>query len=188
MFEQRRKYFSILLFICIVQLGSLFLLHVVSDTNYYVENNSRELLSAVGGGDCIAIAQCGGKFAGNCNLGKCECFDRYTGANCQTARKLKLQAFCYSIMMGGWGADRFYLGYTGLGVLKIIIGILPLVLSCVTGFFCKEKTGMCKFLPNLLMVLSIIGVILFWLYDWINILQDKLPDGDGNALFNNFPK
>ncbi|MEO5627846.1 MAG: TM2 domain-containing protein [Candidatus Saccharimonadales bacterium] len=32
------------------------------------------------------------------------------------------EAWLYSLLLGGWGADRFYLGFTALGVLKLLTG------------------------------------------------------------------
>lgn len=36
--------------------------------------------------------------------------------------KSKTTALILSILLGGWGIDRFYLGYTGMGVLKLLTG------------------------------------------------------------------
>lgn len=37
-------------------------------------------------------------------------------------RKSKTTALILSVLVGGLGIDRFYLGYTGLGVLKLLTG------------------------------------------------------------------
>ena len=58
-------------------------------------------------------------------------------------------ALLLSIFLGTLGIDRFYLGYTTLGILKLITG------------------G---------------GCLIWWVYDLIMIIQNKLPDADGQPL------
>lgn len=36
--------------------------------------------------------------------------------------KSKTTALILSILVGGLGIDRFYLGYTGIGILKLLTG------------------------------------------------------------------
>lgn len=36
--------------------------------------------------------------------------------------KNKTTALIFSILLGGLGIDRFYLGYTGIGILKLFTG------------------------------------------------------------------
>jgi len=142
-------------------------------------------VTEVGGGKCIANQQCGGQFVGACYYGICYCNDRYTGDFCQNAKKLRLQAFMYSFMLGGWGADRFYLGYTGLAVLKLILGLLPLLFSCLTGTILRGKGCLHKGV-HLLTGVTIVGIIVFWVYDWVTIAQNKMLDAQGNVLYDNF--
>lgn len=37
-------------------------------------------------------------------------------------KKSKMTALILSVLVGGLGVDRFYLGYTGMGVLKLLTG------------------------------------------------------------------
>jgi TM2 domain-containing membrane protein YozV len=54
-----------------------------------------------------------------------------------------------SILLGTLGIDRFYLGYTTLGIVKL---------------------------------LTLGGCGIWWLYDLIMIIQNKLPDANGQPL------
>ena len=37
-------------------------------------------------------------------------------------KKNKSTALIFSVLLGGFGVDRFYLGYTGIGILKLLTG------------------------------------------------------------------
>ena len=67
----------------------------------------------------------------------------------QGEQKDWLVTLLLSIFVGPLGVDRFYLGYTGLGVLKL---------------------------------LTFGGCGIWWLFDWIMILQNKMTDADGRPL------
>ena len=60
-------------------------------------------------------------------------------ANPVTAAKSKTTALILSVLVGGLGVDRFYLGYTGMGVLKLLtagcFGVLYIIdiINIATG-------------------------------------------------------
>ena len=66
-----------------------------------------------------------------------------------------LVALLLSILLGGWGVDRFYLGYIGLGFAKIAVTI------CTCG----------------------IGGLIWWIYDIVQIATMKMVDYTGQPLY-----
>ena len=65
----------------------------------------------------------------------------------QVGTKSQAVAFILSTLLGWLGADRFYLGYTGLGILKLLtcggFGIWALIDSIITGIgSMKDAQGM----------------------------------------------
>lgn len=54
--------------------------------------------------------------------GKIKTTAHYTEAERRSKMKNKTTALILSILAGGIGVDRFYLGYTGMGVLKLLTG------------------------------------------------------------------
>lgn len=71
-----------------------------------------------------------------------------------TEQKDWMVALLLSILLGGWGVDRFYLGYVGLGIAKLAVTI------CTCG----------------------IGGLIWWIYDIIQIATMKMVDANGRPL------
>ena len=52
----------------------------------------------------------------------------------EEALKSRLAAGLLGIFLGGWGVHRFYLGYTGIGILQIIVTLVTCGLGSWWGF------------------------------------------------------
>lgn len=73
---------------------------------------------------------------------------------CTYQQKSKLAAFLLSFFVGGFGADWFYLSVGNAGY--IVAGVFKL--------------------------LTLGGIGIWWLVDWIRLLTNSFPDGQGIAL------
>jgi len=153
------------------------------------------------GQSCTTDAECGGTEHGTCALttnaanvteGTCVCKPEWADKDCSYERKHKLTAFLLSFLLGGWGADRFYLGFAGVGVAKLLLTLI----NCYGGIALQvgknalgEKLGDKKTIA--LGVICVIycctslGATAWWLTDWILILKDELPDYNGYAVWDN---
>ena len=87
-----------------------------------------------------------------CNRGYT--FDRENGIKCTYQKKSKLAAFLLSFFIGGLGADWFYLSAGNAGY--IVAGVFKL--------------------------LTLGGIGIWWLVDWIRILTNAFFDGKGVDL------
>ncbi|ELR11320.1 TM2 domain containing protein [Acanthamoeba castellanii str. Neff] len=164
-----------------------------------------------GGGRCDTDQDCNNN--GQCvpiggQRGVCRCDERYAGAYCQHKRKNKLTAFLLSILLGGLAVDRFYLGYIGLGVVKLFLSVFGFVPACIANWSSTlmgwrrytlvgdeyatidsldGSTGayLCITAGNCLTCCIALGSVAWWLTDWILILKDVLHDADGHGLYDN---
>ena len=121
----------------------------------------------------------------------CVCFERYAGDTCTYSRKHAVFAVPLTVVFGPWGFDRFYLGYTGMGIAKLFFGVFFTVTIGVfglitTGIIAAKGSGGdtllfagCGFF--FLFLLSSVGFFL-WLVDAILILSGRLADSNGHHL------
>ena len=127
----------------------------------------------------------------------------YTGESCNYKQKNKETAFWLSFILGAFGADRFYLGYIGLGIFKLICGIFLWTQLCfalpfifIPIFKCKgtchhnigyEFKGCCAVTSCVFNIILSNGLaitaIIWWIVDMALINSGNLPDVHGYALF-----
>lgn len=200
-------------------LAAVVVVHVAAATGGEAES----LLGGDGGGGrCNSTAECNDH--GHCvastaaglqqdlllnsnATGVCHCNSRYAGKWCEHKRKNKLEAFLLSILIGSTGADRFYLGFIGLGVAKLLLNVLACVPACIGSClgtccgFARRRTeyvgigddygeGLtCSSLFSIggscLTCCMSLGSLAWWLTDWILILKGELGDYDGYSLYDN---
>ena len=116
---------------------------------------------------------------------QCICDARYDGERCEYVRKDKTVAFMLSFFFGCLGADRFYLGYTSIAVGKLLVctfgGLLIgslLIIPCALFEGTKGEKVAGGFCMSLVLVASLI----WWMVEWIFILQNKTNDNNGHSL------
>ena len=142
-------------------------------------------------GSCVrGINQCSEH--GECVMGICQCYEDYSGALCDYHLKSKTKAGFLAFFLGGFGFDRFYLGYILLGMIKLILGCVTgagLKIICCGGcsstttmkttdssgeeveYIKKGGTGCCGCL-----------IILWWIIDFLLIVTGGLDDHNGYPL------
>jgi len=99
-----------------------------------------------------------------------------TGDVCAYEQKSKLTAFLVSFFVGSLGVDWFYLCKGNAGY--IIAGIIKLLLA-----LCFTSSGKSKNKYHCGISVTCVGI--WWLVDWIRILCNAFPDGDGQLLYGN---
>lgn len=137
---------------------------------------------------CLIDEDCGGIEQGKCVNATCYCLKRYADVDCGYRRKDKLTVFLISFFAGGTGADRFILGYIGLGVGKLILAFSPCVMSC--GLICLaavlKDSGFAVYGIYLcIMIMAYLAAFAWWLADWILIITGDMKDVNGYSLFDN---
>jgi len=153
-----------------------------------------------GGGSCTTNADC--NYNGDCNNTVCTCQNNYAGAFCQHKLKSKLTSFLLAFFVGQYGAMRFYLGYTGDGVGKIILIVGGILVCCFgicmggasSGVFGAAAENpavslgagipmiVCAICCALLGFCALLASWLWWIIDWGLILSNKLDDNEGYPL------
>lgn len=75
--------------------------------------------------------------------------------------------FLFSIGLGVYGADRFYIGHIALGILKLMLTIVFLVSYVIIDI--SEEPNMILFA---LFIITIIGVLVWYVFDIFNISKE----------------
>ena len=101
---------------------------------------------------------------------------------CNYKQKTKSGVFLLSFFVGGFGIDWFILArenvaYNVVGIFKLLLFV-----GLVIGVNYNKDLDSMKMRYLKLILLGCFGV--WWLVDWIRILVDAFPDGQGHPLAN----
>ena len=143
---------------------------------------------------CHSDKECGN---GKCsNSSTCDCSrgwitnEKVTGktGNCNYDQRSKQTAFFLSLFVGGFGADWFYLSrsnlaYIFIGLFKLLLGCL----SCIAWPLTRFGPTIESLESNKTKIRNTNGcitllVMAWWIVDWVRILNNRFPDGNGEAL------
>jgi hypothetical protein len=95
-----------------------------------------------------------------------------------------MSSFLTSFLIGGTGLDWFILSrknslYILTGLLKLLISIAGYIW---TGFAVINKTESSMIVASCFSFNLCLIAIIWWIVDWIRILLNKFPDGNGAPL------
>ena len=127
----------------------------------------------------------------------CQCHPGWTegkdanGASlgpCSYQQSTKKSAFLFSLFLGVFGADWFYLShkttfYIVVGLVKLLFGILSVFGTPAFKFGVKlPQDDNLLFRARVLVLFINLLTVVWWVVDWARILADKFPDGNGMPL------
>ena len=107
---------------------------------------------------------------------------------CSYKQSTKKSAFLFSLLLGFFGADWFYLSrkttfYIFVGIGKLLFGIVSFLVTPTLKFgieFPQNETM--SFRVNTLLIFVNVVTTVWWIVDWARILANKFPDGNGIPL------
>jgi hypothetical protein len=163
--------------------------HALDAPNSYQDQVGQLRQMRAANPSCTVDNHCG--INGYCRNSVCQCNDGYItwqkSAICAYKQITKLAAFFVSFFFGALGIDWFMLSrgngvYIAVGVLKLFMACGGcVVLPCLLMGVCKNSDK-CIIVGRVLRVLFAFGASIWWLVDWIRILANAFPDGNGAPL------
>jgi hypothetical protein len=182
-----------IILISIVQLLLLISQHIQSTpilqkTFLLIEypNNTNELKSQFHLSTCISDKYC--NMHGKCKDGNCVCEKGWitwcNSRQCSYKQSSKIIAFLVSFIMGIAGIDWFVLSrkdslYILCGILKFLIAAGCCIWSPLAA---KSKSSSATTAASCLSVSLTLISFIWWIVDWIRILVNSFPDGNGAPL------
>ena len=138
---------------------------------------------------CMVDSDCSNH--GYCRNKKCQCQPGYitwqASGECNYNQIPQLVAFLVSFFVGGLGVDWFLLarnngGYVAAGVFKLLLpcGIFAGI-PCIAMSRQRDSTALIV-VGYVISILPSCGLSIWWLVDWIRILTNSFPDGNGAPL------
>ena len=125
-----------------------------------------------------------------CKDNKCQCFKGWLTWNnyikCSYKQNSKYPSLLTSLFLGGAGVDWFVLSRGN--ILYILTGLAKLLMSIAaavwTAFAIINKTEASMIVASCFSMNLILLGIIWWMIDWIRILLNKFPDGNGAPLIS----
>lgn len=186
-------FFSVLSILSIISIVSVFGLPTNTSDQVVplVQEKSDKLeFICAGENDCNHHGVCINKTVCRCDPGWIEGKDAagIPLGPCSYKQSTKKSAFLFSIFLGSFGADWFYLSrktalYIVVGIVKLLFGLLsfPSIPAMKYGIEPPQDQATSFRMRVVISFINLVTIV-WWIVDWARILANKFPDGNGVPL------
>jgi hypothetical protein len=106
-------------------------------------------------------------------------------SKCNYRQVSKLKAFLFSFLLGPTAMDLLYMGYIDNATAKLLTPLFIILISIIMFFIGKRQDRLKLIVASKICELvATITIIIWWMADWISILNNTYTDFNGIKLYN----
>lgn len=105
-------------------------------------------------------------------------------SQCNYKQVSKLNAFLFSFFLGPTAMDLLYMGYIDNAAAKLLSPLVIILISIIMFFIGKRKDKIKLIVASKICeLIATITIFIWWMMDWISILNNSYTDFNGVRLY-----